>query len=89
MMVAEVLPGPTFATGKPRQLFHSGRVRGLWGEYDVSPDGQRFLVNANSESRAEAVTGSSTGWLMCRESDDDRRSLMPSWPPNSSNAPRD
>jgi Tol biopolymer transport system component len=56
MMVADVLASTTFATAKPRQLFHSGRVRGLWGEYDVSPDGQRFLVNSNSGSQTEAVT---------------------------------
>jgi len=36
MMAVDVLPQPDFVAGKPRQLFE--------GNYDVSPDGQRFLM---------------------------------------------
>jgi hypothetical protein len=46
MMTAEVTTGPTFRVGQPRRLFEDRYVKstGLWANYDVSLDGQRFLM---------------------------------------------
>jgi Tol biopolymer transport system component/DNA-binding winged helix-turn-helix (wHTH) protein len=47
VMAVSVEPGMTFNAGAPRALFRTGAVApsGVTGEaYDVSPDGQRFLV---------------------------------------------
>jgi Tol biopolymer transport system component len=45
MMVAEIINQPAFKAGKPRLLFE-GRYENLSWEpnYDVSPDGQKFLM---------------------------------------------
>jgi hypothetical protein len=46
MMAADISPQPSFAAGKPRQLFAGDYVLSYAGGpfYDVSPDGQRFLM---------------------------------------------
>lgn len=54
MMVVDVESGPVFRAGAPRVLFE-GRYRvssgGLNQNYDVSPDGQRFvMIRAAGES---------------------------------------
>jgi len=46
MMAVDVTTGLTFAAGKPRRLFDGryARSTSLWPNYDVSADGQRFLM---------------------------------------------
>jgi hypothetical protein len=46
LMAVEVIAGATFTAGDPRRLFATRRKRTFSREYDVAPDGQRFLVNA-------------------------------------------
>jgi eukaryotic-like serine/threonine-protein kinase len=53
MMAVEVTTQPTFSAGKPNALFEGQYLaveRGLTGTaYDVSPDGQRFLMVKQTE----------------------------------------
>jgi len=44
MAAAVTANGPRFDVGAIRRLFEVPMVDGYW-PYDVSPDGQRFLVN--------------------------------------------
>ena len=46
MMAVDVRTSPTFKAGAPRVLFQGQYARLVWGEadYDVSADGQRFLM---------------------------------------------
>jgi hypothetical protein len=46
MMVVDVATRPTFSAGKPRRLFERRYepTLALWPNYDVTSDGQRFLV---------------------------------------------
>ncbi|HEU5310419.1 MAG TPA: hypothetical protein VFV24_03100, partial [Candidatus Eisenbacteria bacterium] len=45
LMVVDVTTTPSFRTGVPRRLFQAEPPRGMEGpQYDVTPDGQRFLV---------------------------------------------
>ncbi|MFY9530722.1 MAG: protein kinase [Candidatus Acidiferrales bacterium] len=58
MMAVEIATQPSFAAGKPRMLFE-GRYEPApapIANYDVSPDGQRFLMLKRSESAGEAPT---------------------------------
>ena len=60
MMAVDVMPGPAAQSGTPRALFSTG-IKYLWQDtrnhYDVTPDGQRFLILA---PRAEPQAGSFT-----------------------------
>ena len=47
-MAAGVTPGPPFATTSPAALFERTSVRGQ--QYDVSPDGKRFLLMQKPEN---------------------------------------
>jgi Tol biopolymer transport system component/predicted Ser/Thr protein kinase len=58
MMAVEISTQPGFAAGKPRMLFE-GRYELASvqvSNYDVSPDGQRFLMIKSSDSTASAPT---------------------------------
>ena len=57
-MAVDIATQPIFAAGKPRVLF-DGRYQATLGtspNYDVTPDGQRFLMLKPNESAAEAPT---------------------------------
>jgi serine/threonine protein kinase/Tol biopolymer transport system component len=43
LMAVEVALEPTFSVGIPKALFNPGSAG--WPEFDVTPDGERFLVN--------------------------------------------
>jgi Tol biopolymer transport system component/predicted Ser/Thr protein kinase len=51
MMAVDVTTEPTFSAGKPRMLFEGSYVPTprSFPDYDVSPDGQRFLMLKRSE----------------------------------------
>jgi eukaryotic-like serine/threonine-protein kinase len=56
MMAVDVTPQPTFSAGKPRMLFEGPYVPSprSFQDYDVSPDGQRFLMLKSSEQEKSA-----------------------------------
>jgi hypothetical protein len=48
LMAVDVQTSPTFSAGRPKALFE-----GSYGSYDITPDGQRFLViKAPARSRS-------------------------------------
>jgi eukaryotic-like serine/threonine-protein kinase len=51
MMAVDVMTQPSFSVGKPRMLFQGAYLRAFGAQpmYDVSPDGQRFLMIKPSE----------------------------------------
>jgi len=51
MMAVEVMMQPSFSVGKPRMLFQGAYLRAFGAQpmYDVSPDGERFLMIKPSE----------------------------------------
>jgi hypothetical protein len=61
----DVTPGPPFKVGVPKALF---QIRALGANdligsaWDVSPDGQRFLVNTASEQQSVAPLTVLTNW---------------------------
>jgi Tol biopolymer transport system component len=58
MMAVEIATQPAFAAGKPRMLFEGQYepTPATTPNYDVSPDGQRFLMLKPSESAGTAPT---------------------------------
>ena len=59
MMAVDVVLQPTFSAGKPRLVFEGryvARTGGSPANYDVSPDGQRFLmIKGNDETPATQI----------------------------------
>ena len=53
MVSVPIVPGSTFAVGAPKRLFSAVQFRAHLGhaQYDVSPDGQRFLMSASARGR--------------------------------------
>ncbi|MBI4476266.1 MAG: hypothetical protein HY654_03780, partial [Acidobacteria bacterium] len=58
LMSVPVQTTPTFAAGTPRKLFE-GYVSGLGRTYDVSRDGQRFLMIKDSTAADQTMTAPS------------------------------
>jgi len=58
MMAVDVTTQPIFSAGRPKMLFEGPYVPApaLLPDYDVSPDGQRFLMLKPAESQASAPT---------------------------------
>jgi Tol biopolymer transport system component len=58
MMAVDIATQPSFTSGKPRMLFEGPYIpaAGTNPNYDVSPDGQRFLMIKPSESAEAAQT---------------------------------
>jgi hypothetical protein len=56
MMAVEIVTQPSFAAGKPRMLFERPYQPppATFPNYDVSPDGQRFLMLKPSEETSSA-----------------------------------
>ncbi len=54
MMAVDIATSPTFAVGKPKLMFEMSSFLG--GGFDVSPDGQRFLMIKASELADAAPT---------------------------------
>jgi Tol biopolymer transport system component len=59
MMAVEVATQPVFSAGKPHVLFEGGYTNLVWPiaatDYDVSPDGQRFLMTKQSGGASSAT----------------------------------
>jgi Tol biopolymer transport system component len=58
MMAVDIATQPSFSAGKPRMLFEGGYspAYGTSTNYDVSPDGQRFLMIKPNEAGEAAPT---------------------------------
>lgn len=57
MMVAEVDPtGPGFEVGEVRELFDAPRMPLSGADYDVTADGQRFLMNTVGDTAFQPIT---------------------------------
>jgi Tol biopolymer transport system component len=54
MMVVDVTTTPAVSIGKPRRLFERryASITGFWANYDVTADGQRFLIVKNKNQEA-------------------------------------
>ena len=56
MMAVDITTEPAFTSGKPKLLFEgrygSGQAR---RQYDVTPDGQRFLMIKESEQQVTQI----------------------------------
>ena len=65
MMAVEVTTQPTFAVGKPKMLFEGPYVStpGLLANYDVSDDGQRFLMLKPSEQEPATQINVVLNWF--------------------------
>jgi Tol biopolymer transport system component len=58
MMAVEITTQPGFAAGRPRMLFEGRYLDApnpVTANYDVSPDGQRFLITKESEQSSSAT----------------------------------
>ncbi len=60
ILVASVMPGPGFQASAPKLLFHApGWTRSLFFDtgtpYDVSPDGQRFIIRQTASTKDAAL----------------------------------
>ena len=66
MMTAEILPGETFRAGVPRMLFRTPGVNRVIAStvfhYDVSRDGQRFLIDAAVEGPTQSPVTIVLNW---------------------------
>jgi hypothetical protein len=57
MMAVDITTDPVFGAGMPRVLFEGNyEVTGLVRNYDVTPDGQRFLTTKPVELPMQPVT---------------------------------
>jgi eukaryotic-like serine/threonine-protein kinase len=68
MSVAVTVAGGMFQPGVPKALFHASLLGGTGGgpdaawRYDVSPDGQRFLMNTTLDEEAGAPINAILNW---------------------------
>ncbi len=66
MMAVDVTTQPSFTAGKPKMLFEGRYVRTprTFADYDVSPDGQRFLMlKATEQAQASAQINVVLNWF--------------------------
>jgi Tol biopolymer transport system component len=66
MMAVDIVTQPTFSAGKPRMLFEGQYVPApvTFSNYDVSPDGQRFLmIKANEQESAPTQINVVLNWF--------------------------
>jgi hypothetical protein len=50
LLAVEVKPGAEFAVGTRNMLFQASFAGGVLAPYDVTPDGQRFVVSVTPET---------------------------------------
>jgi hypothetical protein len=77
MMVADVSTSPELRVGLPRVLFR-GRFANIQGEnYDVAPDGRRFLMVLVDEPAAPKEIAVVLNWMEDLKSRVGRRAISP------------
>ena len=62
MMAAPVQAGATFEAGVPRMLFEVGRQLPVIVMFDVTADGQRFIMPVPTEEQASLPITIVTNW---------------------------
>lgn len=62
MMAVDATTGDTFSAAAPRELFRTPSVSPEL-RYDVSPDGQRFLLAASSTDEDAPITVVMNWWV--------------------------
>jgi serine/threonine protein kinase len=65
VMAVEVKTAPALQVGKPRRLFagHYSRVGGVFANYDVTADGQRFLMVRSGNQEAATRINIVVNWF--------------------------
>jgi hypothetical protein len=66
MMAVSVTTEPAFSAGKPRLLFEGRYEKGLWpfvANYDVTLDGQRFVMLKAEQESAPAQLNVVLNWF--------------------------
>jgi serine/threonine-protein kinase len=65
MMAVDVTTEPTFSVGKPKMLFEGAYIPTprSFPDYDVSPDGERFLMLKSTEQSAPAQINVVLNWF--------------------------
>jgi hypothetical protein len=65
MMVVDITTTPTVSVGKPRLLFEKryNRSNSFWPNYDVTPDGQRFLMVSDGSQEAPTRINIVLNWF--------------------------
>ncbi len=65
MMAVDITTGPTFRAGSPRLLFEGSYESGVVGTalYDVTPDGQRFVMVQAQQGAAQAQINFTLNWF--------------------------
>jgi eukaryotic-like serine/threonine-protein kinase len=56
MMAVPIQPGPTFVAGNPQVVFERRYFTAGGRSYDVSPDGQRFLMIKDASATSDTST---------------------------------
>jgi dipeptidyl aminopeptidase/acylaminoacyl peptidase len=56
LMAVEVSTTPNFKAGVPQSLFQTRVRRGSGFQWDISPDGKRFLIATVSAEKSDAIT---------------------------------
>ena len=59
--------GDSFTADPPVELFHTRPSPKSWNTYDVSPDGQRFLMNVPMEWPSGSPITVTTSWTKALE----------------------
>ena len=67
IMAAEVRAEPTFQTGIPKALFQADLRPPPGGQFDVTPDGERFLVNLKPADEISDPVTLVQNWAASRE----------------------
>jgi eukaryotic-like serine/threonine-protein kinase len=64
MMAVDITTAPTLKVGKPRRVFERAfkRSPAVWPNYDVTPDGQRFLMITTNRQTAAASFNVVLNW---------------------------
>ena len=63
MMAVDVETEPEFRAGTPRLLFEGSHLVGAGRNYDVAPDGQRFVMIQPEEQSAPAQLHVVLNWF--------------------------
>ena len=66
-MAVEVSLAPTFVAGIPRALFKTNLQRPPGQQFDVTPDGERFLVNLRPGEQVSDPVTLVQNWAAGRE----------------------
>jgi eukaryotic-like serine/threonine-protein kinase len=67
LMAVDVKADEAFTAGEPKPLFMARHKQSVYRDYDVTPDGRRFLVNVRSGDEAVAPITLVLNWTATLE----------------------